>query len=227
MKRFLGSLALELLIISALLISGTDVFISSAEGKTPQNLTEHSWIYNQGTIDDMRIYQSEAGYHGQKLVTGTRGTGTVSRTIDASVYGGFEDGYNEISANEWGVFQNRPAVYTPPITKSELRNALCAKNYEVGSVYSESYTGLVELIKDTTVIQTGNNSNVIDDYNGGYKSVYNIHSEVEGTAKVGARVQKSSTAVPIYVMTGVYSGYTNMRMSLETGNASVMALPCP
>ncbi|MDQ1283617.1 MAG: hypothetical protein QG666_1409 [Euryarchaeota archaeon] len=227
MSRHLGFLALALLIISTFVIAGTDVFVPVADGKTPQNLTEHSWIYNQGTIDDMRIYQSEAGYHGQKLVTGTRGTGTVSRSIDASVYGGFEDGFNEISANEWGVFQNRPAVYSPPITKSELRNALCAKNYEVGSVYSESYTGLVELIKDTTVIQTGDITNGTFNSNDGYKSVYNIHSEVEGTAKVGARVQKSSSSVPIYVMNGVYSGYTNMRMSLETGNASVMALPCP
>ena len=65
----------------------------------PQNLTEHSWIYSQGTIDDMRIYQSETGFNGQKLVTGTRGTGTVSRTINAQVYGGFEDGYNEIWAD--------------------------------------------------------------------------------------------------------------------------------
>ena len=54
----------------------------------PQNLTEHSWIYSHGYLDDMRIYQSEAGFHGQKLVTGTRGTGTVSRSIDAQVYGG-------------------------------------------------------------------------------------------------------------------------------------------
>lgn len=180
-----------------------------------QNLTEHSWIYSQGTMDDMRIYQSEAGFAGQKLVTGTRGTGTVSRTINAQVYGGFEDGYNEIMANEWGVYQNKPSRYSAPITASELKNALCAKNYEVGSVYSESYSELNDLIKDTTVMQTDNNT------------VYSVHSEVEGTAKVGARVQKSSKAVPIYVMSGTYSGYTNMRMSLESGNASVLTLPCP
>ena len=57
-----------------------------------QNLTEHSWVYNQGYMDDMRIYQTEAGFHGQKLVTGTRGSGTVSRTINTQVYGGFEKG---------------------------------------------------------------------------------------------------------------------------------------
>ncbi len=187
----------------------------SPAAAVPQNLTEHSWVYSQGTINEMRIYQSEKGYSGQKLVMGTSGTGTVSRSISAQVYGGYEDGYNEIMANEWGVYQNKPSRYSAPITASELKNALCAKNYEVGSVYSESYSEISDLIKDTTIGQTDQNS------------VYNIHSEVEGTAKVGARVQKSSSAVPIYVMSGTYSGYTNMRTSLETGNASVMTLPCP
>ena len=131
---------LGLLIISVLLvIASTSVLVVTAKN-VPQNLTEHSWIYSQGTMDDMRIYQTVAGFHGQKLVTGTRGTGTVSRSIDAQVYGGFEDGYNEIWANEWGVYQNRPSRYSAPITNSELRNALCTKNYEVGSVYSESYS---------------------------------------------------------------------------------------
>jgi hypothetical protein len=190
-------------------------FLAVAATKVPQNLTEHSWIYSQGTTDEMRIYQSASGYDGQKLVIGTRGTGTVSRTINTEVYGGYDDGYNEIWSNEWGVYQNRPSKYAAPITNSELKNALCAKNYEVGSVYSESYSNLVELIKDTSISQTDN------------KSVYSIHSEVEGTAKVGARVQKSSSAVPIYVMSGAYSGYLNMRMSLESGNASLLALPCP
>ena len=181
-----------------------------------QNMTEHSWIYNQGYSDDMRIYQTTSGFHGQKLVTGTRGTGTISRSIDAHVYGGFEDGFNEIWANEWGVFQNRPTRYAAPITKSDLKNALCAKNYEVGSVYSESYSDLVELIKDTTVAETDN------------ESVYSVHSEVEGTAKVGAHVQRSARAVPVYTMTGQYSGYLNMRMSLESGGYnSVLTLPCP
>lgn len=214
MSGRLGRLMLGLLIISAFLMAGTGILVPAANG-VPQNLTEHSWIYSQGTTDDMRIYQTVAGYHGQKLVTGTRGTGTVSRSINAQVYGGFEDGYNEIFANEWGVFQNRPSRYSAPITNSELKNALCAKNYEVGSVYSESYSNLVDLIKDTSVSQTDNNS------------VYSIHSEVEGTARVGARVQKGSSSVPIYVMTGAYSGYLNMRMSLESGNASLLTLPCP
>lgn len=181
----------------------------------PQNLTEHSWIYSQGYSDDNRIYQSEQGFRGQKLVTGTRGTGTVSRSIDARVYGGFPDGYNELEMSEWGVYQNKPAQYIVPITPSDLRNALCAKNYEVGSVYSESYSNLRDLIKDTSVSQTNQNS------------VYSVHSEIEGTARVGARVQKGSSSVPIYTMSGTYEGYTNMRMQLESGNASIMTLPCP
>ncbi|MDD1733231.1 MAG: hypothetical protein LUQ10_00325 [Methanothrix sp.] len=214
MRRQSDGMVLGLLIISAFLAAGTNALILSGQA-VPQNLTEHSWIYSQGTISDMRIYQTEAGYNGQKLVTGTRGTGTVSRSIDVQAYGGFEDGYNEIWANEWGVFQNRPTRYAAPITKSDLKNALCAKNYEVGSVYSESYSDLVELIKDTSVAQDNNNS------------VYSVHSEVEGTAKVGAHVQRSASAVPIYTMTGQYTGYLNMRMSLESGNASILTLPCP
>jgi len=212
MRWWPGSLMLGLLII--FIIAGTGILVPAANG-VEQNLTEHSWIYSQGTTDEMRIYQTVAGFHGQKLVMGTRGTGTVSRTINTQVYGGFADGYNEIWSNEWGVYQNRPSRYSAPVTNSELKNALCAKNYEVGSVYSESYSNLVELIKDTSVSQTDQNS------------VYSIHSEVEGTARVGARVQKGSSAVPIYVMSGAYSGYLNMRMSLESGNASLLTLPCP
>ena len=181
---------------------------------TGVNLTEHSWIYNQGYMDDMRIYQNANGYHGQKLVTGTRGTGTVSRSIHADVYGGFGTGTNEMYFNEFGIFQNKPA-YTPPLTQSDLRNALCAKNYDVGSVYSESYSNIRDLIKDTTFMADN------------YVSVYDIHSEVQGTAKIGARVQRSSSSIGAYVMGGTYMGQTNMRFELETGNASVMTLPCP
>jgi len=203
-----------LLIISALcVIAITTTLVPTAKG-TPQNLTEHSWIYNQGYMDDMRIYQTESGFHGQKLVTGTRGTGTVSRTIDAEVYGGWGTN-DELSMNEWGVYQNKPSTYLPSLTQSDLRNALCAKNYETGSVYSESYSNLVDLVKDTSIIQTSE------------VSVYDIKSEVQGTAKIGARVQKSASTVPAYVMGGTYMGYSNIHMQLETGNASILTLPCP
>jgi len=207
-----------LLMISALFVIATTAMLVPTAKGVPQNLTEHSWIYNQGYMDDMRIYQTEAGFHGQKLVTGTRGSGTVSRTINAEVYGDSNNpAYDEISMSEWGVYQNKPpSTYAPSLTQSDLRNALCAKNYEIGSVYSESYSNLEELVKDTSIIQTS------------AASVYDIASEVQGTAKIGARVQKSASTVPAYVMGGTYMGYTNIHMTLETGgNASVMTLPCP
>jgi hypothetical protein len=205
---------LGLALISALCVSSINLFVPTV-GAIPQNLTEHSWIYNQGYMDDSRIYQTQYGYAGQKLVTGTRGTGTVSRTIDASVYGGYPDGYNEISMNEWGVWQNKPSTFTQSLTQSDLKNALCSKNYQVGSVYSESYSNIRDLVKDTSVAQTDQNS------------VYDIKTEIQGTAKIGARVQRSSSSVAAYSMSGTYMGYSNIHMSLETGNASILTLPCP
>ncbi len=200
------------LLISLLMfaIGITSIAASTALSSAPQNITEHSWIYSQGYMDDMRIYQTEPGFAGQKLVTGTRGSGTVSRTIHSQVYGGYGD--DQISFNEWGSWQNQP--YTPPLTQSDLRNALCAKNYKVGSVYSESYTAS-DLVKDTSAIQTDQ------------VSVYDIHSEIRGTAKIGARVQKSARTNPAYIMGGTYVGNTNMWMTIEAGNASILTLPCP
>ncbi len=200
-----------LLLSAACIIANTTMAASTTLSTVPQNVTEHSWVYNNGYMNDMRIYQTDAGFHGQKLVTGTQGSGTVSRTIDTQVYGGSD--MDELSANEWGVYQYHP--YTPTLTQSDLRNAICAKNYEVGSVYSESYSNLRDLIKDTTAIQTDQ------------VSVYDIHSEVEGTAKIGSRVQKSASTSPAYIMGGTYVGYTNMWMTIEAGNASILTLPCP
>jgi hypothetical protein len=177
----------------------------------PQNLTEHSWMYFQGYMDDTRIYQTEPGYAGQKLVSGTRGSGTVSRTQSAQVYGGSDD--DMLSFNEWGVFYYKP--YTPAPTQSDLKNALCAKNYEVGSVISESYSNIQQLVKDTNIYQ--------DDQ----VSVYQIGSVVRGTTKIGSRVQKSSSTVPIYTMGGTYVGDLNIRVQIETGNSSILTLPCP
>jgi len=202
------------LLIAMLMISIAFATANAANQKTTtQNLTEHSWIYNQGYMDDMRIYQTDAGFKGQKLVTGTRGSGTVSRTIDAHVYGGFEPGFDEMSVREWGVYQYKP--YTPPLTQSDLKNALCAKNYAVGSVISESYSEIRDLVKDTTIIQDDN------------VSVYEIHSEISGTAKIGSRVQRTASSAPAYIMGGTYMGYTNMYIDIETGNASILTLPCP
>ncbi len=207
------SLMLAVLLFFAIyFIAGTTMAATSQKTAT-QNLTEHTWTYNQGYMDDMRIYQTDAGFHGQKLVTGTRGSGTVSRTIDARVYGGFEKGFDEMTVSEWGVYQYKP--YTPPLTQSDLKNALCSKNYEVGSVISESYSEIRDLIKDTKSIQTDE------------VSVYEIDSEIMGTAKIGSRVQKRASSAPIYVMGGTYIGYSIIRMDVEAGNASILTLPCP
>ncbi len=201
---------LTLLLLSAAFIVTNNTMAASLS-TVPQNITEHSWIYNSGYMDDMRIYQTDAGFHGQKLVTGTRGSGTVSRTIGAQVYGGSDA--DELSFNEWGSYQYRP--YTPTLTQSDLRSAVCAKNYEVGSVYSESYSNIRDLVKDTTAIQTDQ------------VSVYDIHTEIEGTAKIGSRVQKNANTVPSFVMGGTYIGYTDIRSEIVAGNTSILTLPCP
>ncbi len=175
------------------------------------NVTEHSWMYFQGYMDDMRIYQTAEGYEGQKLVTGTRGSGTISRTIGAQVF--TNDDYRDMSINESGVYSYKP--YLPPLTQSDLKNALCAKNYDVGSVISESYSNIRELIKDTNIFQDQQ------------VSVYEIDTELMGTAKIGSRVQTSSSSAPAYVMGGTYVGNLNLRTDLEAGNASILTLPCP
>lgn len=182
----------------------------------PQNLTEHAWMYFQGYMDDTKIYQTEQGFAGQKLVAGTRGSGTVSRTQSARVYGFTTNGNDDMmSFNEWGVFSNNNGPYTPLVTQSDLKNALCAKNYEVGSVISESYSNIRQLVKDTNIYQDKN------------VSVYQIGSYASGTTKLGSRVQRTYSTVPIYTMGGTYVGNLNVRMSIETGEASILTLPCP
>lgn len=73
---------------------------STAQVSVPVNVTENSWIYNQGYMNDQRIYQTEPGFYGQKLVSGTQGSGMVSRTISAGVYGG--NGNDECSPTTSG-----------------------------------------------------------------------------------------------------------------------------
>lgn len=208
---------MRLLLVLALLFSiiwfadGTAVALVSV----PQNLTEHSWMYFQGYMDDTKIYQTEPGYAGQKLVSGTRGTGTVSRTQSAQIYGGTTNGNDDMTSfNEWGVISNNKR-YTPSITQNDLKNALCAKNYEVGSVFSESYSNIRQLVKDTSIDQDKN------------VSVYQIGSVVSGTTKLGYKSQRISDTVPIGVMGGSYVGDLNVRMTVETGRASILTLPCP
>lgn len=202
-------LALLVLVAS----TGTASLNGAAADTIAQNMTEHSWIFLNGYMDETRIMQTQAGFAGQKIVLGTRGSGIATRTIDSSVYAdsSIEETSLTISAN----YDYKP--YTPPVvfTQSDLRNALCAKNYEVGSVFSEQYSHLKDLIKDTSIYEDDN------------VSIYNINSEVQGTARIGSRVQKNSGTVPSFVMGGTYIGYAQIRSEIVAGNSSILNLPCP
>ena len=174
-------------------------------------ITKHSWIFVNGYLEESRILQTKTGFKGQKIALTTSGSGMATRTIDSEVYrdSNRDEASLTISAN----YDYRP--YTPPLTQSDLRNALCAKNYEVGSVYSESYNIDKDLIKDTKIYQN-------DSF-----SVYDISSEIQGTARIGQRVQKNARTVPSFIMGGTYMGYAQIRSETIVGDTSVLTLPCP
>jgi len=176
-----------------------------------QNFTEHSWIFVNGYLEESRILQTKTGFRGQKMALTTSGSGMATRTIDSEVYrdSNRDEASLTISAN----YDYRP--YTPPLTQSDLRNALCAKNYEVGSVFSENYNIDKDLIKDTKIYQN-------DSF-----SVYEISSEIQGTARIGQRVQKNAKTVPSFIMGGTYMGYAQIRSETIVGDTSVLTLPCP
>ncbi len=176
-----------------------------------QNFTEHSWIFVNGYLEESRILQTKTGFKGQKIALTTSGSGMATRTIDSEVYrdSNMDEASLTISAN----YDYRP--YTPPLTQSDLRNALCAKNYEVGSVFSENYNIDKDLIKDTKIYQN-------DSF-----SVYEISSEIQGTARIGQRVQKNAKTVPSFIMGGTYMGYAQIRSETIVGDTSVLTLPCP
>jgi hypothetical protein len=175
------------------------------------NLTQHSFIFLNGYMDDTSIYQTDSGYSGQKLVSGTRGSGTVSRRQTAEVYGGTK--YDEMSFNEWGVFEYHP--YTPEATESDLKNALCAKNYAVGSVFSESYSGIQQLVKDTDVYQDDN------------VSLYQVNSYIHGTARIGSKYQEKYGSPTIMTTGGVYVGEAKIQQEIIVGDSAPLVLPCP
>lgn len=176
-----------------------------------QNFTENSWVFVNGYMEESRILQTQAGFGGQKMVLGASGSGMVTRTIDSEVYK--DSNRDEASLTSSVDFDYRP--YIPPLTQSDLRNALCAKNYEVGSVFSETYQIEKDLIKDTKIYQN-------DSF-----SVYDISSEIQGTARIGQRVQKNAKTVPSLMMSGTYMGYAQIRSETVAGNTSVLTLPCP
>jgi hypothetical protein len=185
--------------------------VQTTDDRLAQNFTEHSWIFVNGYMEESRILQTDTGFKGQKIALTTSGSGMATRTIDSEVYrdSNREEASLTISAN----YDYRP--YVPPLTQSDLRNALCAKNYEVGSVFSESYNIDKDLIKDTNIYQN-------DSF-----SVYQISSEVQGTARIGQRVQKNAKTVPSFMMNGMYVGYAQIRSETIVGNTSVLTLPCP
>ncbi|OPY49432.1 MAG: hypothetical protein A4E48_02286 [Methanosaeta sp. PtaU1.Bin060] len=207
----LSAILLALLAFSAgILVVATD---AAAVDTLAQNMTEHSWIFINGYMDESRIYQTQEGFHGSKMVLATRGSGIGTRTIDSFVYkdSNEDDMYLKVDSN----YDYHP--YTPPavFSQSDLRNALCAKNYEVGSVFSETYEIGKDLIKDTHIYQDDN------------ISIYNINSEIQGTARIGSRVQKNSKTVPSFIMSGTYVGYAKIIEEIQAGNSSVLNLPCP
>jgi hypothetical protein len=176
-----------------------------------QNFTEHSWIFVNGYLEESRILQTRTGFKGQKIALTTSGSGMATRTIDSEVYR--DSNRDEASLTISSNYDYRP--YTPPLTQSDLRNALCAKNYEVGSVFSETYNIDKDLIKDTKIYQN-------DSF-----SVYDISSEIQGTARIGQRVQKNAKTVPSFIMGGTYMGYAQIRSETIVGDTSVLTLPCP
>ena len=207
---------MRILLVLVLLLSAVCFSISmpsSAFGSAAKNLTERSQIDLWGYMNDNQVFQTDNGFAGTKLVSGASGSGHISRTQYADVFDGPSN--DETKYTEDVEADYKP--YTPPPTQSDLKNALCAKNYEVGSAFSESYSNIQSLIKDTNIYQDKN------------ESVYQIGSYVEGTTKIGTMVRKNANTVPALTMGGTYIGNLNIHMEIETftGNSSVLTLPCP
>lgn len=203
-KGFIMKSRILLLAVLSVMLASSGAL---AEWSIAGNVTEHSYIYLSGYIDEMKIYQTDSRIAGQKLVVGTQGSGTVSRTHTAHI----DDG--GMYFNEWGVFDHRPYATQTAGTESDLRNALCAKNYAVGTVISESYTDIEYLIKDTTIFQ---NDNV---------SIYSIASQGRGTARIGARVKDGYEGAAIMTYGGTYIGDFNIRQEIGTGNEFYLTCP--
>jgi len=201
------------LVILAMIVLAAFINPVEAWDKTG-NVTEHSYIQLSGYMDEMKVYQTDKGYKGQKLVVGTQGSGTVSRTQSAYVSD------DELSFNEWGVFNYKPynvgsSNSGASTQESDMRNALCAKNYAMGTVLSESYSGFQSLVKDTSVYQTDN------------VSVYQIGSTMtKGTATIGARVKDDYDGATVMSYGGTYIGDFTIREVIGVGG-DVPYLYCP
>lgn len=184
---------------------------ASALGSAAKNLTEKSRIDLWGYMDETQIFQTDPGFSGTKMSSRATGSGHITRTQSSDVFAGKT--YDETSFSEDVVADYRP--YTPPPTPSDLRNALCAKNYEVGSSFSESYSNINSLIKDTNIYQDKN------------VSVYQIGTQADATTKIGTMVRNNANTVPAYTLGGTYIGDLKMNMEIVTGDTSILTLPCP
>jgi hypothetical protein len=186
---------------------------SVAADRIAQNFTERERVFIIGYMEDSKILQTQKGYSGLKMVMGASGSGIATRTVESEIYAdsNVEEGSMVVDSD----YSYRP--YTPPlaITQSDLQNALCAKNYEVGSSFSERYSNIKDLIKDTSIYQDDNTS------------IYDINSEVQGVARIGSRVQKDAHTVPSYMSSGTYVGYVDISVEMQVGNMSILNLPCP
>lgn len=211
MMRWMLLATMMVMILQAHLFFASASDATSAGDRLAQNYTEHSWIFVNGYMEESRVIQTQTGYGGQKMVLGTSGSGIATRTIDSEVYR--DSNEDSASLTITSSYDYRP--YVPPLTQSDLKNALCAKNYDVGSVISETYQIDKYLIKDTKIYQN-------DSF-----SIYEISSEVQGTARIGQRVQKNAQTVPSLMMNGIYMGYAQIRSETIVGSTSVLNLPCP
>lgn len=211
MMRWMLLATMMVMILQAHLFFASASDATSAGDRLAQNYTEHSWIFVNGYMEESRVIQTQTGYGGQKMVLGTSGSGIATRTIDSEVYR--DSNEDSASLTITSSYDYRP--YIPPLTQSDLKNALCAKNYDVGSVISETYQIDKDLIKDTKIYQN-------DSF-----SIYEISSEVQGTARIGQRVQKNAQTVPSLMMNGIYMGYAQIRSETIVGSTSVLNLPCP
>jgi hypothetical protein len=111
-----------------------------ADWNVSKNVTQRSTISLRGYMDEIFIYQTEEGLAGSKLVYGSQGSGTATRTVTSYV------DECEISFNVQGEFFYHP--YTPKIFENDLRSALRAKNREVGTIIRERNAEVVYLIED-------------------------------------------------------------------------------
>jgi hypothetical protein len=200
-------------LVAVLLAITILVICSGAEDTIAQNFTARERVFVIGYMQDSRVLQTEKGYGGLKIVMGTSGSGIATRTVQSDIYAdsNMEEGSMIVDSD----YTYRP--YTPPleITQSDLQNALCAKNYEVGSSFSERYTNIKDLVKDTRIYQDDNTS------------IYDIDSELQGVARIGSKVQKNAHTVPSYIMSGTYIGYVDLSIEMQVGNMSILNLPCP